>query len=136
VKQERHCFAFREVKSKVHPIGLMHHKGTEGKKNYRYTLFNPLNAELNPICQLLALLGAHHILHISGIRVNPGARCGWMVNAPVRPLYPLVMTRYPLYRKRGEPQARSGQVWKISPAPGFGPRIVHPVATTLPRPTT
>jgi hypothetical protein len=31
---------------------------------------NPLNAELNPICLLLALLGAHHILHISRIRVN------------------------------------------------------------------
>jgi len=31
---------------------------------------NPLNAELNPICRLLALLGAHHILHISRIRVN------------------------------------------------------------------
>jgi len=25
--------------------------------------FNPLNAELNPICHLLALLEAHHILH-------------------------------------------------------------------------
>ena len=33
--------------------------------------FNPLNAELNPICHLLALLGAHHILHFSRIRVNP-----------------------------------------------------------------
>jgi hypothetical protein len=32
--------------------------------------FNPLNAELNPICHLLALLGAHHILHISRIRVK------------------------------------------------------------------
>jgi len=31
---------------------------------------NPLNAELNPICHLLALLGAHHILHISRIRVK------------------------------------------------------------------
>ena len=31
---------------------------------------NPLNAELNPICHLLALLGAHHILHVSGLRVN------------------------------------------------------------------
>jgi hypothetical protein len=31
---------------------------------------NPLNAELKPICHLLALLGAHHILHISGLRVN------------------------------------------------------------------
>jgi hypothetical protein len=32
--------------------------------------FNPLNAELNPICHLLTLLGAHHILHVSRIRVN------------------------------------------------------------------
>jgi len=32
--------------------------------------FNPLNAELNPICHLLALVGAHHILHVSRIRVN------------------------------------------------------------------
>jgi len=31
---------------------------------------NPLNTELNPICRLLALLGAHHILHVSRIRVN------------------------------------------------------------------
>jgi len=34
------------------------------------TWFNPLNADLNPICHLLALLGAHHILHVSRIRVN------------------------------------------------------------------
>jgi len=26
---------------------------------------NPLNAKLNPICHLLALLGAHPILHVS-----------------------------------------------------------------------
>jgi hypothetical protein len=32
--------------------------------------FNPLNDELNPICHLLALLGAHHILLISRIRVK------------------------------------------------------------------
>jgi hypothetical protein len=31
---------------------------------------NSLNAELNPIYHLLALLGAHHILHVSRIRVN------------------------------------------------------------------
>ena len=34
------------------------------------SLFNPLNAELNPICYLLALLGPHHFLHISRIRVK------------------------------------------------------------------
>jgi len=32
--------------------------------------FKPLNAELNPICHMLALLGAHHILHVSRVRVN------------------------------------------------------------------
>jgi len=32
--------------------------------------FNPLNPELNPICYLLALLGAHHFLHVSKIRVK------------------------------------------------------------------
>jgi hypothetical protein len=31
---------------------------------------NHSNAELNPICHLLALLGAHHILHVSRIRVK------------------------------------------------------------------
>ena len=32
--------------------------------------FNPLNPELNSICYLLALLGAHHFLHVSRIRVK------------------------------------------------------------------
>jgi hypothetical protein len=31
---------------------------------------NPLNAQLNPICHLPALLGAHHILHFSRMRVK------------------------------------------------------------------
>jgi len=30
---------------------------------------NPLNAELNSICHLLALLGAHHMFHVSGLGV-------------------------------------------------------------------
>jgi hypothetical protein len=34
------------------------------------TVLNPLNAELNPVCHLLAFLGAHHILHISRIRAK------------------------------------------------------------------
>jgi len=32
--------------------------------------FSPLNSELNPICHFLALLGSHHILHVSRIRVK------------------------------------------------------------------
>ena len=31
---------------------------------------DPLNAELNLICHLLVLLGAHHILHVSRVRVK------------------------------------------------------------------
>jgi hypothetical protein len=34
------------------------------------SIINPLNAKLNPICHLLALLGGHHILHVSRIRVK------------------------------------------------------------------
>jgi hypothetical protein len=33
-------------------------------------IVNPLNTELNPVCHFLALLGAHHILHVSRIRVK------------------------------------------------------------------
>jgi len=38
-------------------------------------------------------------------------------------------TRYPLYRRLGGPQGRSGQVRKISPPPGFDPRTVQPVVS-------
>ena len=38
-------------------------------------------------------------------------------------------TRYPLYRRLGGPQGRSGRVWKFSQPPGFGPRTVQPVAS-------
>jgi len=31
---------------------------------------NPLNAKLNPICLLLALLEAHPILHVSKVRLK------------------------------------------------------------------
>ena len=33
-------------------------------------LFNPLNAELNPIRHLLALVGARHTVHVSRIMVK------------------------------------------------------------------
>ena len=41
---------------------------TERKKKKKQ--FNPLNPELNPICYLLTLLGAHHFLHVSRIRIK------------------------------------------------------------------
>jgi len=39
------------------------------RQSYSAAIFNPLNTELNPTCHLLALL-AHHILHVSRIRVK------------------------------------------------------------------
>ena len=36
---------------------------------FRQSSLNPLNAELNPICYLLALL-VHHFLHVRRIRVK------------------------------------------------------------------
>jgi hypothetical protein len=38
-------------------------------------------------------------------------------------------TRYPLYRRLGRPQGRSGRMRKISPPPGCDPRTVQPVAS-------
>ena len=37
---------------------------------FDFLQINPLNPKLNPICYLLALLGAHHFLHVSRIRVK------------------------------------------------------------------
>ena len=55
-------------------IGRPKHVGATSPKCFNKILsvlnINPLNAELNPICCLLALLGAHHFLHVSRIRVN------------------------------------------------------------------
>jgi len=43
------------------------------EQSYRWLKYgdiNPLNPELNPICYLLELLGDHHFLHVSRIRVK------------------------------------------------------------------
>ena len=50
------------------------------------------------------------------------------VSGPDRSLPP-GKTRYPLYRRLGGPQGRSGQARKISPLPEFDPRTVQPVAS-------
>ena len=38
-------------------------------------------------------------------------------------------TQYTSYRRLGEPQGRSGRVWKISPTPGFDPGRVQSLAS-------
>ena len=61
------CFEFkyRNYYGLVREISLREHKVVCG-----LGLISPLNAELNPICHLLALLGAHHIIHVSSVRVR------------------------------------------------------------------
>ena len=51
----RHCATGRQLAGSI-PDGTI-----------EFYLLNPLNPELNPICYLLALLGAHHFLHVSRI---------------------------------------------------------------------
>ena len=54
-------------------LGTSRWKGKTVKRwvqNHSINFVNPLNPELNPICYLLALLGAHHFLHVSRIRVK------------------------------------------------------------------
>ena len=50
-------------------------------------------------------------------------------HAPPRRFTPGKETRYPLFRRLGGPQGRSGRERKISPSPGFDPRTVQPVAS-------
>jgi len=66
-------------------------------------------------------------------------RRGWWVSVMPRPLFTPGKTRYPLYRRLGGPQCRSGVVRIFSHPPGFDPRTFQPVASrytdwaTLPR---
>jgi hypothetical protein len=57
----------KEFVPKKKTVNAKFHKGVMDRL---LKLINPLNAELNPIFHLLALLGAHHILHVSRLRVK------------------------------------------------------------------
>ena len=54
--------------TKLH--GVTHQKKQFSCNVFLLSYIKPLNPELNPICYLLALLGAHHFLHVSRIRVR------------------------------------------------------------------
>jgi hypothetical protein len=61
--------------------------------------------------------------------LDHGTRRGWGVSVTPRPLFTPGKTRYPLSRRLGGPQGRSGQVQKISAPPEFDPRTVQHVAS-------
>ena len=48
------------------------------------TYINPLNAELNPICHLLALLEGATIVDVSGLRVNLLEPTGYVIRHQVK----------------------------------------------------
>ena len=49
---------------------IIAHNARMFRKNAIDFMINPLNAELNPIRHLLALVGDRHIVHVSRIRVK------------------------------------------------------------------
>jgi len=59
------CFSVLYIPSAERTSNYLHPNAF--RKRIR-TVINPLNAELNPICHLLALLGAHPVFHVSKIR--------------------------------------------------------------------
>jgi len=59
------CYTIQEDVMECLPLLMLQHK-----ISYKVYIINPLNPELNPICYLLALLGVHHFLHVSRIRVK------------------------------------------------------------------
>jgi len=67
-KSKRWVYKFRisTVASRLPRLEL----GFVGRGGPCQAYINPLNPELNPICYLLALIGAHHFLHVSRIRVK------------------------------------------------------------------
>jgi len=58
-----------------------------------------------------------------------GTRRSWRVSVTLRPTFTPRKTWYPLYRRLGGPQGRSGQVRKFSPTPGFDPQTIEPVSS-------
>ena len=50
--------------------GGLYHLCTVTREHFKCKSYYPLNDELNPICHLQALLGAHHILHVFRIMVK------------------------------------------------------------------
>ena len=60
----------KEYRSKIEELLQIVPNNEDQQVGAAWEDINPLNAKLNPICHLLSLLGAHHILHISRIRVK------------------------------------------------------------------
>ena len=67
---EKDIFLMLNNIKSLFPVTIIYKNNTKCKKMQRFLNINPLNPKLNPICYLLALLGAHHFFHVSRIRVK------------------------------------------------------------------
>ena len=69
-----HLGFFDKIRKKLLLEYLLVHSTWHGDTRFQLQFechcINLLNAQLNPICHLLPLLGAHHILYVSRVRVN------------------------------------------------------------------
>ena len=70
------CLWSEQWKWLIHVVGIESHSTRVQYTGWVLCFFvvlkdiNPLNSELNLICHLLVLLEAHHILHVSRLRVK------------------------------------------------------------------
>ena len=105
------------------PRRLTQHNNKE-KKKVKVTLVQALRLckAVRPIGGIEVLLNSFMTTALEGGEES--------ASRPGRSLSP-GNTRYPLYRRVGGPQSRSGQLRKISSPPGFDPRTVQPLAQSL-----
>ena len=72
-KEATEIHAYKNTKRKLYKTNaaIWFNKTCRDKQlTPNYININPLKPELNPICYLMSLLGAHHFLHVSRIRVK------------------------------------------------------------------
>ena len=97
-------------------------KGGSKGKTVKYTLVHALGLCTGCTAHRgswdTALLFLDHVTRRGEVSASLSARC-----------LPPGKTRFPLYRRLGGPQGRSGQVPKISPPQGFNHQTVQPVAS-------
>jgi len=51
-------------------VAVRHTGRPPSQSDYTRCCINTLNVQLNSICHLLSLLGVHHIIHVSRLRVK------------------------------------------------------------------
>ena len=86
------------------------------KVKVKFSLEQATKAQKGSRCIALLFLQPRRQMWVGGQRHAPAALTAGK-------------TRYPLYRRLGRPQGRSGRVRKISPPPGFDPPTVQLVAS-------